>query len=57
MFREKNTDEIGEPLKSICGRVSRPLLDNIIDHGFDPGVDVGSEIALDFLFLFGHGLK
>ena len=56
-INEDDTDEIGEPLEGVSNRISRSLFDNIVDHRFNPGVDVGSEVVLDFFFLFRHGLN
>ena len=57
LMSKKNTDIVGEPLESMSSRICWSFFDNIINHRFDPKVDVGSQILLDLLFLFWHGLS
>lgn len=56
-MKGKFTDIVGKPLKSMSSGIGWSFFDNIIDHRFDPNVNISSQIFLDFFFLLGHDLS
>ena len=43
-----------EPIDGKVDRISRSLLDNVIDQRFNEDIDLGADELLDFSFLLFH---
>lgn len=53
-MKGKVTDIVGKPLESMRSGIIWSFFDDIVDHRFNPNVNICSQIILDFFFLLRH---